>query len=119
MENNLEKNKPIGFWKFSGLFLLACIFFLVLYAVAKFFTYGLKKEMQQTTNAADFSKFEVVEELTHVGLITHDKAGIIVDKETGVEYVIYHDHWNSTTSITPRINANGKPYIRKSAAEER
>ena len=34
---------------------------------------------------------------------------IIVDKKTGVNYIIYH--WNRAGGLTVRLNADGTPYV--------
>lgn len=36
---------------------------------------------------------------------------IIVDKETGVNYVVYANYHKKSGGITPRLNADGTPYV--------
>ena len=51
-----------------------------------------------------------VEAGTQINYIQNDwDYNIVVDKETGVNYIVYIDYKQG--GITPRLNADGTPYV--------
>lgn len=43
----------------------------------------------------------------------YDGAEVALDKKTGVEYLVVSSNDERGLSITPRLNANGKPIVKK------
>ena len=99
------KCDAIGFGKFFCFFLFAVLFLIV---VSGALNEGLGLLSHAPTTD---SKFGVVEEVHGVGRISRERVGVIVDKETGVEYIVYYNLNDNITAITPRLTRDGKPYI--------
>ena len=61
-----------------------------------------------TTSNMGKDRFEI-QDREHLGVMTN--AQIIVDKETGVNYLFVH--WGYGGGLTPLLDENGKPIITK------
>ena len=58
-------------------------------------------------------RFEI-QDREHLGVMTN--AQIIVDKETGVNYLFVH--WGYGGGLTPLLDENGKPIITKDGCQK-
>ena len=57
------------------------------------------------------SDVEYAEADTHIEYMQDYYCDIYVDEETGVNYIIYNNYHCDNGGITPRLNADGTPYV--------
>ena len=63
---------------------------------------------KQTTSNMGKDRFEI-KDREHLGVMTN--AQVIIDKETGVNYLFVH--WGYGGGLTPLLDENGKPIVTK------
>lgn len=120
MPKKLSAKKPSGFGKFCGAFLgcvLGSVFLIGLFSATIDTYFGndcaTNSRTINSANAATVQTFDVVVPEETVNSYGNAKIVVIVDKKTGVEYIVYREKLidQITTSITPRLNADGKPFV--------
>lgn len=57
------------------------------------------------------SDVEADTEVNYIQDISYGYYEILIDKETGVNYILYSNNYKHADGITPRLNADGTPYV--------